>query len=146
VRQFVAKGNILRVVRRVAQNGDERRERLSGYFCVIPLSSEAAEFVRTDRLRGGEINLSHVPANSATAAALYIGAVAARDWSSRAVVIEALQNHVLSALKGGVRRVLTRPMTEEGLRLVQGKNVQGHSFRPIGSPGIDHLYELSVQE
>lgn len=140
--QFARAGGIFRVVKRVIVKDGERRERFSGYFCVIPLSVIAATSVKANTLRGGNLTMDHVPASTGETTALYIGAVAARDIYSRAVVLEALRQHVRYSSHLGVREVLTRPLTEDGLRLVKR-----HGFQPLeGDGGLDELYVLNVAE
>jgi len=139
--QFAAAGGIFRVVKRVIVSDEERRERFSGYFCAIPLSAEAAASVKAGALRGGELTMEHVPANPGDTAALYLGAVAARDHYSRAVVLEALRLHVNYSVALGIRQVLTRPLTDHGLRLVRK-----HLFQPLdGTGGLDKLYTLEFR-
>lgn len=141
--QFARAGGIFRVVKRVILKDDERRERFSGYFCVIPLSITAATSVKVKTLRGGNLTIDHVPDTIDETAALYIGAIAAKDGSSRAVVLESLRQHIhYLSHKGGVREVLTRPLTEDGLRLVKK-----YGFQPLeGGGGLDELYVLNVAE
>jgi pimeloyl-ACP methyl ester carboxylesterase len=139
--EFARIGGILRVVKRVFTSGHDKRERFSGYFCVIPLHRDAAASVRAETLRGGSLTIDHVPSNDDKAAALYVGAVAARDHYSRAVVLEALRLHVGYSAALGIREVLTRPLTERGLGLVRK-----YGFRPVrtGSPGgLGELYVLN---
>ncbi len=134
--QFATAGGILRVVKRVFVDDDKRCERLSGYFCVIPLSTEAAASVKAG-LRGGRLAMDHVPVSQEETAALYIGAVAAQDQASQAVVLAALHSH-LQYLDRGITEVLTRPLTEDGLRLVTK-----YGFQPVrGQGGLDELYVL----
>lgn len=139
--QFTKRGGIFRVVKRVMVADGERHERLSGYFCVIPLSSTAMASVKDGTLRGGQLTMNHVPASSEETAALYIGAVAARDLASRAIVLEALRLHVHYYSKElGIHEVITRPVTNDGLRIVRK-----HGFRPFkGEGGLDELYILDV--
>jgi hypothetical protein len=136
--EFAVAGGILQVVKRVLWSGYEKRERFSGYFCIIPLSTQATALVRAGTLRGGALTVNHGPANPKETAALYIGAVAARDHFSRAVVLEAMRWQVRYSAALGVKEVLTRPLTRDGLRLVRR-----HHFRPLrGHGGLEELYAL----
>jgi pimeloyl-ACP methyl ester carboxylesterase len=139
--QFAKRGGIFRVVKRVIVADGERHERLSGYFCVIPLSSTAMSSVKDGTLRGGQLTMNHVPVSSGETATLYIGAVAARDLASRAVVLEALRLHVNYYSKElGFHEVITRPVTNDGLRIVKK-----YGFQPFeGKGGLDELYILDV--
>jgi pimeloyl-ACP methyl ester carboxylesterase len=133
---FAAAKGILKVVKRAINAGLERRERFSGYFCVIPLSGESAQAMKAGTLRGYELNTSHLPTGTATTAALYIGAIAARDHYSRAVVLEALRLHIIYSLALGAKEVLTKPLTREGLRLVRK-----YGFQPLqGDGGLSEMY------
>lgn len=133
---FAAAKGILKVVKRVIHTGRDRRERFSGYFCVIPLSDETAQAMKAGTLRGYELNASHLPSGTATTAALYIGAIAARDHYSRAVVLEALRLHISYSLALGVKEVMAKPLTKEGLRLVRK-----YGFQPLeGVGGLNEMY------
>lgn len=85
--QFAKAGEILRVVKRVIVADGERHEWFSGYFCVIPLTVSASASVKANILRGGELTMNHVSAHPEETKTLYVGAVAARDFYSRAVVL-----------------------------------------------------------
>ena len=135
---FAAAKGILKVVKRVIIAGRDRRERFSGYFCTIPLSDESAQAVKAGTLRGYQLNTSHLPPGTETTAALYIGAIAAKDHYSRAIVLEALRLHISYSLALGVREVLTKPLTVEGLRLVRK-----YRFQPLeGDGGLNNMYAL----
>jgi hypothetical protein len=135
--EFAAIGGVFKVVKRVISTEREKRERFSGYFCVIPLSNRALASLLAGQLRGNELSVEHLPSDHELIAALYIGAVAARDHYSRAVVLEALRLNIRYALAFGVRQVLTRPLTSDGLRIVKK-----HSFQPVRNEGIGQLYKL----
>jgi len=137
--QFAAEGGIFRVVKRVISTENDRRERFSGYFCVIPLSSEATSSILNEDIRGNDLTVKHLPLQPEATSAVYIGALAARDYYSRAVVLEALRLHIRYAITQGVRQVLTRPLTSDGLRIVKK-----YLFRPVRQEGIEHLYTLDA--
>lgn len=137
--EFAGEGGVFRVVKRVIVTDDDRRERFSGYFCVIPLSSAAATSILNEEIRGNELTVKHMPSLPEETAALYIGAVAARDYYSRAVVLEALRLHIRYAIALGIRQVLTRPLTIDGLRIVKK-----HLFQPVRQEGVGHLYRVDT--
>jgi|GEM_PF-3374391 len=135
---FADAGGILKVVKRVIANGPDRRERFSGYFCAIPLSAQSAEAIKAGTLRGYELKAEHLPADTQATAALYIGAIAARDHYSRAVVLAGLRLHMQFLSTLGTKEFLAKPLTEDGLRLVRK-----HRFKPLqGDGGINAIYML----
>jgi len=139
VMQFVAHGGIFRVVKRIIMTEDGRREQFCGYFCVIPLSVEAARLARSGELRGNQFTMRHVAATKELVAALYVGALAGRDRYSRALILGSLRAHLEQQFVRGIRTVLARPLTRDGLRIAE-KNL----FAPVDQPGLDQLYELQV--
>jgi pimeloyl-ACP methyl ester carboxylesterase len=139
VMQFIAHGGIFKVVKRIIVTEDGRREQFSGYFCVIPLSGNATRSARTGALRGNQFTMEHVAVSDERTAALYVGAVAGRDRYSRALILGSLRFHLEQQFVRGIKSVLARPLTRDGLRIAE-KNL----FKPLDHPGLDQLYELVV--
>jgi pimeloyl-ACP methyl ester carboxylesterase len=131
--EFVNHGLII-VSRHVIAGRNEKRERVMGYFCVVPLSDESAEGVMNGSLRGRHLTVREIP-KQAKAKNAYVGAIAAYDHYSRAVVLEALKLQIEQLRVRGVKVLLTRPYTKRGLALVDK-----YAFRPVDKPGLGELY------
>lgn len=133
-----AKG-ILVVVKRIITNTQERRERISGYMCLIPITKQVYSDICEGRIRGADLSTDHVPTTRPETFAIYIGGVAASDFYSRAVVLEALRLRINYERELGVRHFLTRPVTNDGLRLTRRNH-----FKPVNGKGQGELYTLNV--
>lgn len=86
------------------------------------------------RIRGADLSTDHVPTTRPETFAIYIGGVAASDFYSRAVVLEALRLRINYERELGVRHFLTRPVTNDGLRLARRNH-----FKPVNSKGQGEL-------
>ncbi|MEA2560942.1 MAG: hypothetical protein QOH06_2446 [Acidobacteriota bacterium] len=117
-------------------------EELQGYFCLLPLSSIAAQKLCAGELRFKTLSADDLmPAGFST---IYLGGVAAIDKMSRGVCLDRLQTEIenLAALKPDAE-LLTRPVTKDGLRLVRS-----YGFRPIGTStlAIGTLASISLSD
>jgi pimeloyl-ACP methyl ester carboxylesterase len=137
MRDLVDADEVFKIVKRIFVSADERRERVSGYVCFIPIGRKTYESIVAGNLKGAELTIDHVQHKDEPAYAVYIGAIAAKDYYSRAIVVEALRLRIKFAAALGVDLFLTRPVTEDGLRLCNR-----HGFRPLGKPGLQELYQF----
>lgn len=134
---FAHRGGMLWVIKHTIYTQEEERHRVVGYLCLIPLTSEAYQELVCGKLSGADLTTAHVPEKGIVPHAMYIGGVAALDFNSRAVVIHALKAQMDMAKRDGVLRTLTRPVSEDGMRLCHR-----YRFIPVnGGHGIGNLYE-----
>lgn len=137
LQDFADHGDMLWVVKNIISTADEERLRIVGYMCMIPMLESAYRDVVSGKLKGAELTTEHVPPRDEQPFAIYIGAVAAKDFHSRAVVVHALKAQIDQAQRRGVTYFLTRPLTEDGLRLCER-----HRFMPLnGKRGMGQLYQ-----
>lgn len=136
--QFAMVEGVLGVVKIKIYTKDEVRVRISGYLCLMPITESTYQDLIAGRIKGSQINMNCIATHPRDAHALYIGAVAAKDYHARPIVMEALRLRVMYAAGQGARMLLTRPVTEDGLRLVHR-----YKFQPVGSEsGLHALYRL----
>lgn len=112
--------------------------KLVGVFKILPLTSEAVELLESEQKTGATLAAHHIVKEGEEVAALYIGDVVASTQRGKAEVIMQLRRRVEGQIKAGIS-VYTRPLTEDGARLVRKYN-----FRPVieelptGSAGRIH--------
>jgi len=131
---------IFSVVKRVNVAPRQHVESIVGYFCVMPLREDAIEKLRRKEITGAEIEPQFILPDNKEPDGLYIGGVAGVDRRSRGSVLHFLLEHLRSFKKGRPLKVLARPVTPSGLRIVEQ-----HGMRPVdGIPGLDHIYEADI--
>lgn len=140
---FANRGGVLWIVKHTIVLPDEERQRIVGYLCLIPLDDSAYRDVLAGSLRGLDISVEHTPPIGENPAAIYIGAIAANDHYSKAVVIRALKAQIELAKRDNVTHFLTRPVTDDGLRLCHR-----HGFSPVNGArekGALYMYDSDSQ-
>ena len=70
---------------------------------------------------------------------VYIGAIAGTDRSSKAAIMLSLTTHLESLAALNSLQVLTRPVTEDGLRVAQQ-----YEMEPVNKPGLGHMYGTTL--
>ena len=89
-----------------------------GYFCLLPLKKAAAEMIMRNELRGSGIREQDLALKKCHA--IYLGAVVAKGRTARALALAFVRRELESQWPSPRRmRVLTRPLTRDGLRLVK---------------------------
>lgn len=93
---------------------------IDGYYCALPLTEGAAEEVAAERRGVSDVNAQEICPPGAVPAAIYVGAVVAKSESTKGVALQSL----LTLVKGMAKnrrdvKILARPVTPEGLRLVR---------------------------
>jgi pimeloyl-ACP methyl ester carboxylesterase len=131
---------VVRVVRRMREDKVQRWERFVGYFVIMPLTPEAADQIRSGQMLGSSLTNDHMTERPGDASTLYLGSIAASDFYSKAVVLEALRGEVYRCTAERPRELLARPVRDEGLRLVTE-----NGFRPVnGTGGMGTMYRLQM--
>lgn len=127
-------------IRRVTVGPGQRVEQIVGYFCVIPLNGDAAVKVKRGDIKGASITLHHIATSKETPAALYIGGIAGIDFASRGASLHYLAANIQNFSADKNLKVLTRPVTDDGLRIVEG-----YRMIPVnGQGGLGEVYEAEL--
>lgn len=112
---------------------------LRGYYCMIPVTSAAAEDLEGELLDGTTLQPEHIEPVTDRAAAVYIGAIAARGFFARGSVLNHLRGR-LTELDGRGIPIYARPVSEDGLRLLVKDQ-----FKPVDSTArpdeLDRMYK-----
>lgn len=129
-------------IRRVTIGPGERVEKIVGYFCVIPLTGDATVKIRRGDIKGASISLHHIAASKDAPVALYIGGIAGIDFASRGAALHYLTSNIQNFGADKNIKVLTRPVTDDGLRIVEG-----YRMIPVnGQGGLGEVYEAELSD
>ena len=92
-----------------------------GCFTLIPLKQVALTGLDEGVLEGGaQLTAAHITKRRKTAKALYIGVLVGADAMASGMVLRELVKKINACcLKSGIIKVFGRPITEDGLRLMQ---------------------------
>lgn len=128
-------GDIFWVVERTRQRRGFKETRLVGYFCIIPLTESAKDEVLADELPGTSFSLEHIASSPGQARAFYIGGVGANMWRARAPTLSYLKARIQILIEQYDLPIVTRPITEDGLRLAEK-----YDFYPVRDDGVGKVY------
>ncbi|MBN7820068.1 hypothetical protein [Bowmanella yangjiangensis] len=110
--------NIFWVLRR---KGEGKRDPIRGYFCIIPLKADAVKLLKEEQITGQSITTTHI-SKERNPKSVYVGAIAAKGFKSKGAVLHKMLNQVEILKQKGTKDVFTRPVTEDGIRLVKKFN------------------------
>lgn len=116
-----------------------RNEQIVGYFCVIPITQKARNELRAETITGATLPATEILGTDQRPETVYVGAIAGTDWSSKASILVALNQRLEDMAKGGPLEVLTRPVSKDGLRVVES-----YEMEPVKDPGLDHIYQTRM--
>lgn len=140
---FNANNDVFKVLEKVVKYSRKRRSELVGFCTIVPMKSEAEPLLATEQLNGLRMSAEHIAAPRKQVRVLYIGSIGAQGAKPRAAVLNYVLGVMDDAAKHGVRRVYTRPVTKDGLRVATK-----YGFEPVMGdvrPGeLRRLYFLDV--
>ena len=112
------------------------KPRLVGSYSILPLTKKAAEQVARDELSGAKLLAEHITKPSATPTAVYLGGLVADGVFAKAELLARVAERLEQYQAKGIT-VYTRPVTKDGLRLVEK-----YDFVPVvqGHTGLKHVY------
>lgn len=123
---WAANPEIFQVVERITRIEGRVQTDYVGYFCVLPVTIAAANDLRSGNILATTLAKSHIVARGDLVKAVYIGGVAGVDKASQGAALNFLQAHLHYLASGASLLLLARPVTEKGLKLVNG-----YSFQPV---------------
>jgi len=130
--------NIFWILRRVTTAPAYRNEEVVGYFCVLPVVVGTGDQIRKGELTGATIPPSSIVPPAERCETVYVGAIAGTDMRSKAFISLSLTTHLEQLASSGPLEVLTRPVTADGLRLVEGE------MTPVTDSGLGHVYHATL--
>lgn len=120
-----------------------RADIAEGYFCVLPLRENIVEEVARGNIPGSSFETSHIANEEEVCSAIYIGAILGNTLPARATALAYLDLYVALISNGHRLRVLTRPITDDGLRVAQGLSM---SPVPLGDGTVSPVYQKYIAE
>lgn len=105
------------VIKRIDPDGTNQKE-LVAYFCVLRLNDQAAARMKRGELTGLQIRASDLAKPDEASTCVYVAGVIGANIAAKAVALEHLKIHITSISSNPETQVFTRPVTDDGLRLV----------------------------
>jgi len=121
-----ANSEVFQIIERVTKTSGRKMTEVVGYFCVLPLTDQAADAICSGALTVNNLTSGDLLQTHDVAKTVYIGAIVGIDQPSRGATVHYLQGHLKLLASGEQLRILTRPITTDGMTLVNG-----HSFRLV---------------
>jgi hypothetical protein len=125
------------VIRKFASN-----KTMVGAFSLTPITAETSRLLAEEKISGLDFVSDHICAPSEKPTSLYLTAIAAKGFSARGMTVSFLREQLFSAIKRGVREVLTKPHTDDGLRLSQRFEFVPVDKRATGQ--LNRIYRLDL--
>ena len=116
----------------VLRGKNDGRNKISGYFCVIPLKSAAAALVRNGDLTGKDFTVDHILNPKSVPVNVYIGALAGTGFRAKGNAVRRLHQFIDGLREKGARHIYTRPVNNNGLRLCRKFGFE--CVEPDGNP------------
>jgi hypothetical protein len=148
MRQWAARNpGVFSVVTTELRKGARKIVKIEGYFCALPLSAAAAADVLAERCGVNDLDAVALCAPGTVPSAVYVGAVASKNEATKGAALQGLRALVKSMAKGRQNvMVLARPVTNDGLRLVQAfglQPVRSEVGDPVGALHAGRLGQLA---
>ncbi|HWS55665.1 MAG TPA: hypothetical protein VN228_16115 [Pyrinomonadaceae bacterium] len=128
-----------------------REKQLVGYYAVLPLNKEASDLLGTEQIEGISLAPEHlIPYRRGrirkTPASIYVGGIVSKKGPRvRHFVLGSLIGHLNQEKLNGVKTVFSRPVTDDGLRLVKK-----YGFRPVSrfvnGYQMNHIYKFEFRD
>lgn len=129
------------VITKTDRTATKTSETIVGYFALLPLTYEATTAIEAGTLRGNTIPAAGI-AKRGTCGAVYIGGIVVKGTDAKALALSHLNTEITERLAKRSKRILTRPTTRRGLRLVTNF---GFSSLNGEAPVIDELCEIDAE-
>jgi hypothetical protein len=108
--------------------------KMVGCFTIIPLKQGAVRQLEDGSLQGAGIRPDNITKRKRTAKGFYVGIVIGADLYAKGFTLKHLEMEMDRLCKNGVMKVFTRPVTDDGLRLVRKQG-----FRNVINDGTPEM-------
>lgn len=122
---------IFHLVKAIRKKGFESSEKIVGSFALTPITKATCELLETEQLTGVGFNATHIAAPDERPAALYLSGIVALE-TAKGYTELLLSWKLQQEAEEGNRLIYTKPLTDDGMRLVKK-----YEFSPV-SPGVDY--------
>lgn len=142
---FAANSQVFRVCEKVISRGHQRKSQFVGLCTIVPMARESEDLLASEQLHGLRMNKSHIARPKQASRVLYIGSIGADGVQAKAAVMSYVLGIIDDAANHGVKRVYTRPVTIDGLRVAKK-----YGFEPVkpdvGPDDLRRLYCLDLNQ
>lgn len=107
-----------------------------GFFSIVPVNVDGKHLLDNNKFSGEHLTEKYILNEMHSAAAIYLGGVAA-GIRNRGAVFANLVLTMMGIVAEGHRHIYTRPTTKDGL-----KRARLYGFVPVGPEGLDQIYQL----
>lgn len=135
VSELLRSKGVFRIIKEIENDGDSRTERLTGYFCALPLTDEAAAALKSGKMTGAAIGSRHLTARAEDSACIYIGAVAGRGPYPKGMIVRELKYYLQNQLAKKNVELVTRPISPDGERLARKYGFE-ETYRSGNGPAL----------
>jgi pimeloyl-ACP methyl ester carboxylesterase len=102
----------------------ESGREMAGYFCLLPLTLEAARSVREGTLTGVGIRGRDIAPPSQQPRFIYVGSIVGKGLTARAILLQELGRKIAEMASGDAVTLYTRPVTEDGLKVAKQNRME----------------------
>lgn len=141
MRQWMKRNpNIFEIVTRVRHAGRHRLSTVDGYYCAVPVTEKAAHDLIAETRGINDILPEEVCRPSEAPYAVYVGAIACGTDVGKQMALQGLRRMVKRFARNRADMlILTRPITDDGLRLVAA-----FGFQPVRTAADNPMGVLHV--
>ena len=145
-RMFNRNQHIFWMVKRVERRGRYKDTPVVGCFSIIPLTHMGVQRVQAEEITGSQFAPEHIAKPRSARRAIYIGGIAAVGRRVQGVTLHFAQGHVARERASGVETVYTRPVTDDGLRLLRKYEFTAVSGRDEYEKGRIYMHKFDRGE
>lgn len=126
----------------------ERRETrtLRGYFCLIPITDEATSRMLAGEIRAVNLTPRDIVEDGKPCGSVFIGALVATTRMARANLISVVRYELVEHASKTTGTLLTRPVTDDGLRLVKDKRFSAVDPSRQGEMNVLYRYDIRGEQ
>lgn len=132
---------IFKVIYKVKRNHNGNSKKFVGYYCIMPISLEAIEKLKSKEITGADFQPEHILSIKENPPAIYVGAIAASGLLAQGNTRSILHNDISNYWAPKTRAIYTRPITEKGLELIEE-----YGFTSVDPQSAGKKDELYVKE
>jgi predicted acylesterase/phospholipase RssA len=116
----------------------------AGILCLVPVSFQGFRRLDAEEVTGSELNSDDILGPDDThAPGYYLGAIGGIDMRANGALVDSLKGFVHELRRGRVQTIFARPVTDDGLRLLQQLHWKGPDDR--GEPLMRRVCRLQLR-
>lgn len=131
------------IIQKVSRGRFKESREIVGYYAILPINQAALDKITSGEARAAHLSHSDIEKPGAQCAALFIGAVVGVTIRAKGHLLSIVDAEITKHYSKLSTTILTRPVTADGLRIVNKFDFSPHSSTPNG--GLDALYTYTPQ-